>query len=706
MSVSNGQVANQTTFNNAFPSRTVDTSLVGQVDLQNADAESGGDIFNVQRELNSESSFTGKPTNAAKDALPAWDNNDVGTGTDDLFERADALTERFNPSTGHTHDGVDSPVVSASDLSSVRLRGSFIRAGNLTGISGSTTDVSTPMSGKTPSTADTVKGVVVNPTYNKVIIRDNTAANEGDDIVNALGDMIYGRLTYLAGVWTLSFFVNVAGVETAHALSAQDVAWYYQELFNPVTDAPIYSELASVSSDNATQDVVDATATQRGLISTLAQTLAGVKSFAAGIVAQAYLALNRADVASTAFITALSTSKSFVKLTGSTATTIHGVTAGADGQTLTLHNGSSAAATIKHQSGTATAANRLKLPGATDITVDADSSIVLIYDSNQSRWVIQAVYGVATPAVTGSISPDTANNYKLVVTVAGNALTVALKTRAGADPSAGDPVYIAFRNATLATGDYVIRSVTSALSLTTGTTGDSLGAMNAIAQRDTVYAIDNAGTVALGLAGSAVFDTTQRHTSVDIAAGNSNLGNVLYSDAVYTNVAVLPLGTFVSSQATAGVWASAPTEVSLWNGEYPLEYQAATGTTKTPNGSGQFMLIASDTNSLTITPGEWEFSGGINFDSVSPPLYALGASGWYSANGANDASEPAFVTDMIAGFYSSLYPLSSASQAKISAQTIRVRATVTQKVFLVPYATMTSPTDARVTTYVYAKRIR
>ncbi len=42
MSVTNGQIANQTTFNNAFPSRTVDTSMAGKLNMSNT-TEAGND---------------------------------------------------------------------------------------------------------------------------------------------------------------------------------------------------------------------------------------------------------------------------------------------------------------------------------------------------------------------------------------------------------------------------------------------------------------------------------------------------------------------------------------------------------------------------------------------------------------------------------------------------------------------------------------
>jgi hypothetical protein len=51
-------------------------------------------------------------------------------------------------------------------------------------------------------------------------------------------------------------------------------------------------------------------------------------------------------------------------------------------------------------------------------------------------------------------------NGTLVATVASNALTIAIKTLAGNDPSVGDPVFVAFRNASAAMGDYAVRAIT------------------------------------------------------------------------------------------------------------------------------------------------------------------------------------------------------------------------------------------------------
>lgn len=89
-------------------------------------------------------------------------------------------------------------------------------------------------------------------------------------------------------------------------------------------------------------------------------------------------------------------------------------------------------------------------------------------------------------------------NGTLAASVGSSALTIAVKTLAGTDPSASDPVYFVFRNATAATGNFVVRTVTAALSIVVPS-GSSLGTVNGIPFRIWVTAIDDGGTVRLGV---------------------------------------------------------------------------------------------------------------------------------------------------------------------------------------------------------------
>lgn len=111
------------------------------------------------------------------------------------------------------------------------------------------------------------------------------------------------------------------------------------------------------------------------------------------------LIFGKQDVASAASIVQLTSSKSFIRITGSTVTSVLGVLAGVDGQIVTIHNACSEIVTFVHEDAGATAADRMKFTDATDVDVDPDSSIELIYDGAQSRWVIKS--GAGTNKLVG-----------------------------------------------------------------------------------------------------------------------------------------------------------------------------------------------------------------------------------------------------------------------------------------------------------------
>lgn len=263
----------------------------------------------------------------------------------------------------------------------------YIREGtNLSAVSGGSTDVSSVLIGKVPGGSAIVQGVVTDPPYNKVLLRNT---DDSDMLVDALGNVVYGRLTYAASVWTLTFYVLIAAVETPYSFGvAANISWYYQEIFSPLSPAaPVFSEFAMMPSDNATTDVVDASATQRGLVNLTAQSFTGAKSFVNSIATQ------KLDVASAATIIALSSAESYVKLTGVIVTDLQGIAAGTDGQILTLNNATNQIITARNQNGGAIAANRLVLPNNADIPVPPGATLEFIYDVGQSRWVIKSGSG-------------------------------------------------------------------------------------------------------------------------------------------------------------------------------------------------------------------------------------------------------------------------------------------------------------------------
>lgn len=167
-------------------------------------------------------------------------------------------------------------------------------------------------------------------------------------------------------------------------------------------------------------------------------------------------------------------------------------------------------------------------------------------------------------------------NGTLVESNGSSATTYALKTLAGADPSAADPVLICFRNATVGTGNYVYRTVEAALSLTIPS-GATMGFVNATAARLWIIAIDNAGAVELAaincLSGTNIYPLGRFPIITTTAIGTgADSAHVPYSASARTSVAYTILGyaSYESGLATAGTWNASPTRIQLYGDGVPL----------------------------------------------------------------------------------------------------------------------------------------
>ncbi|WP_027578496.1 hypothetical protein [Bradyrhizobium sp. Ai1a-2] len=157
------------------------------------------------------------------------------------------------------------------------------------------------------------------------------------------------------------------------------------------------------------------------------------------------------------------------------------------------------------------------------------------------------------------------SNGTLVASASAGALTVAVKTFAGADPSAADPVYFYFRDSTLTSGAFTRIAVTSARSVVIGST-KTLGAVNGTGVRVWITAHNNAGTVQLGAINcsdtSGVF-CPQEHVKYTTAVPG-NASRAFYTTSAIATAAPMRLLGFCewNSLTTAGMWV-APEIVQL-----------------------------------------------------------------------------------------------------------------------------------------------
>lgn len=102
----------------------------------------------------------------------------------------------------------------------------------------------------TPSTGETTAGVITTGANNTALIFDATTGLPLDD---GSGNEVYGRITEAAGVYTLSYYSLVAGVETAYSFSAPtdiDFEFSYRYEFKDLpTDAIITTKARNINDD-------------------------------------------------------------------------------------------------------------------------------------------------------------------------------------------------------------------------------------------------------------------------------------------------------------------------------------------------------------------------------------------------------------------------------------------------------------------------
>lgn len=266
-------------------------------------------------------------------------------------------------------------------------------------------------------------------------------------------------------------------------------------------------------------------------------------------------------------------------LSGLVATT---VTEGTDGRTIEIYNAGGFNITLKDQGLASAAANRFDLNGS-DLVLSPKSSATLRYRNGVSRWELVAQTAGAAVAAAAVIARTLAAssqghvmvNGALAASVAGNALTIAIKTLSGNDPSAVDPVHVLVP----AGGGFAMVSLTAATSLVVSA-GSSLGSVNGAAFRLWVVGINDAGTFRLGvvnaLRGSLALpvlkpDRPVTATAEGGAGGADNLFTV-YADAGVVDAAYTPLGylDWSNGLAAAGSWSAGPDAIELYRAGLPL----------------------------------------------------------------------------------------------------------------------------------------
>lgn len=182
------------------------------------------------------------------------------------------------------------------------------------------------------------------------------------------------------------------------------------------------------------------------------------------------------------------------------------------------------------------------------ITINGTSGITLGASS-------ALTFGDSSTLPSATFSPI----YPVSASVSANAMTVTL-----------NPCSLAFRSTTLGSGTTSTVSVTSAITMTVSS-GSTLGTVNNTQSQIVVLAINNAGTIELAVVniagGNNLDESTLITTTAEGGAGAADSASTIYSTTARTSVAFRVVGVIISTQATAGTWATAPSTIQGMGGQ-------------------------------------------------------------------------------------------------------------------------------------------
>ncbi len=260
-------------------------------------------------------------------------------------------------------------------------------------------------------------------------------------------------------------------------------------------------------------------------------------------------------------------------------------------------------ATVVTTAANGTVGNAILLQGRAIAPTAPTDTYVLKWNAAGSLWAPAASGGAVDAANGGADDPLQISNCSIGVTVAASAATFTLLDGAGSALSAASPCIISFRNATAATGTYAKVTTTSAVTFVIpnhGAAGCPTAAAQCILQ---VYAINNAGTVVLGVIVGGDLDegSVQTSTTVD------DPPYTLYSTAGQSSKAVRKLARVTITPAASFSWTNSVTEISnataVKSPWYINSYMSGANPAMSTGSVGSYTEITSSTFTLTPVSG-------------------------------------------------------------------------------------------------------
>jgi hypothetical protein len=239
-----------------------------------------------------------------------------------------------------------------------------------------------------------------------------------------------------------------------------------------------------------------------------------------------------------------------------------------------------------------------------------------------------------TTAASWSFAFESSSNipYKQIptktATVATNILTLGL-----------NPCSLDFRSSTASSGATTTRSLTSAISMTVSN-GSTLGTADGILAKLAVLAIDNAGTVELAVVNANAYGLLDERVLISTTAeggtGTADSGVVIYSTTARTSVPFRIVGYVELTQATAGAYATSPSNIAGMGGGIvpqpnPVIF-SGTAVTLTSQTSVDFTSIPFWAKRITV------MFAGVSTSGTDELLIQLGDSGGIEITGYSSCS--------------------------------------------------------------------
>jgi hypothetical protein len=437
MGIVDGLRANSANTNARLMSRIQDTNTIGRIDLENALSESGPNVINAQKNINSLNAFTGRPQNSDQDATPIWNSNIIGTTLDNLKQRIEAIDSQFSDLTGYV---VDASVVERGlvNLTSQSFAGEkefsdgiitkiktfldsaisygFFLDDTTTGTDQTLVAPEAPIIKLTDTNLVSLQGIeavsdfrllyVLNQTGNDLDIKNEQGTIENQFLTLTDDDIVLKDKGFLAVVYN-------PDIEK----------WVVLSCFGETLSLAVVGNSPNPNAATLLNGILNlepANSTNPGVVTAIAQTFGGNKTFQNNVTVNSVLNCSGTVQYSYGVRTNIGDDvvlaipdKVILGLTDPALNSLAGIEpigSPNNHDILYLLNETNEVIILKHQSTAAQPTERFICPDLQDVELEPNKFAFLFYDRDQTRWRVVSQFGTGggnTSSFVGAFTGDT-----------------------------------------------------------------------------------------------------------------------------------------------------------------------------------------------------------------------------------------------------------------------------------------------------------